>query len=259
MTENKKYELTDETITFSGLTLHRIKALKDFGNVIKDDLGGFVESEKNLSHSGTCWVYDEAMVYCNAHVIENARVMQNAEIYGKAIVSKNALVNDDARVFERAIITDFASVNGHAIVCGKAIIKGSANLSDRVLIAGRAIVSKCSVLAVDALISDNAEIAVDSYVPFLKSKAIIKGNALISNQNDILVISPVGPMGGILTAYRSKLGNIEVNIENLKGTINEFIQIVFIKYHNNDDLCLEQYLSAIAFIKQFFKISDKRR
>lgn len=204
MTENKKYELTDETITFSGLTLHRIRALKDFGNVIKGDLGGFIGSEKNLSHSGTCWVYDDAMV------------------------------------------------------CGKAIIKESANLSNRVLIAGKAVVSKCSVLAVDALISDNAEIAVDTYVPCLKSKAVIKGNALISSQNDILVISPVGPRIGILTAYRSKLGNIEVNTELFKGTINEFTQIVLIKYHN-EDLFLEQYLSAIAFIKQFFKISDKRR
>lgn len=240
MTENKKYELTDETITFSGLTLHRIRALKDFGNVIKGDLGGFIESEKNLSHSGTCWVYDDAMVYRNARVIENAKIMQNAEIYNKAIVSKNALVNNDARVFERAIITDFASVSGHAMVCGKAIV------------------SKCSVLAVDALISGNAEIAVDTYVPCLKSKAVIKGNALISSQNDILVISPVGPRVGILTAYRSKLGNIEVNTELFKGTINEFTQIVHIKYHN-EDLFLEQYLSAIAFIKQFFKISDKRR
>lgn len=258
MTENKKYELTDETITFSGLTLHRIRALKDFGNVIKGDLGGFIESEKNLSHSGTCWVYDDAMVYRNARVIENAKIMQNAEIYNKAIVSKNALVNNDARVFERAIITDFASVSGHAMVCGKAIIKGSANLSNRVLIYGKAVVSKCSVLAVDALISGNAEIAVDTYVPCLKSKAVIKGNALISSQNDILVISPVGPRGGILTAYRSKLGNIEVNTQLFKGTINEFTQIVLIKYHN-EDLFLEQYLSAIAFIKQFFKISDKRR
>ena len=189
-------------------------------------------------------------------MIENAKIMQNAEIYNKAIVSKNALVNNDALVFERAIITDFASVSGHAMVCGKAIIKGSANLSNRVLISGKAVVSKCSVLAVDALISGNAEIAVDSYVPFLKSKAVIKGDALISNQNDILVISPVGPRAGILTAYRSKLGSIEVNIENFKGTINEFIQIVFIKYYNNDDLCLEQYLSAISFIKQFFKINE---
>lgn len=39
----KKYELTNETKLFNGVTLHRIKALKDFGNVKKCDLGGYVE------------------------------------------------------------------------------------------------------------------------------------------------------------------------------------------------------------------------
>ena len=31
--EQKKYELTKETMCFDGVTLHRIKALKDFGDV----------------------------------------------------------------------------------------------------------------------------------------------------------------------------------------------------------------------------------
>ncbi|WP_375616758.1 hypothetical protein [Bartonella sp. AP58NXGY] len=37
----KKYELTDEKIEFDGyLTLYRIRALKDFGDVKAGDLGG---------------------------------------------------------------------------------------------------------------------------------------------------------------------------------------------------------------------------
>ena len=31
--EQKKYRLTAETMRFDGVTLHRIQALKDFGNV----------------------------------------------------------------------------------------------------------------------------------------------------------------------------------------------------------------------------------
>lgn len=46
---NKKYELTDETIIIDGKTLHRIKALRSFGSVVKGELGGFVECEANLS------------------------------------------------------------------------------------------------------------------------------------------------------------------------------------------------------------------
>lgn len=36
----KKYELTDETMCFNGVTLHRIKALKDFADVVDGELGG---------------------------------------------------------------------------------------------------------------------------------------------------------------------------------------------------------------------------
>ena len=42
----KKYRLTDETINVDGRILHRIEALKDFGNVKKGDKGGFVEKEE---------------------------------------------------------------------------------------------------------------------------------------------------------------------------------------------------------------------
>ena len=83
-----KYELTDETIDVSGTTLHRIKALKDFGNVKKGELGGYVkkgelggyvESEYNLSQIGNCWVYGNARVCGDAEVCGNAKVCGNAD------------------------------------------------------------------------------------------------------------------------------------------------------------------------------------
>lgn len=48
----KKYELTDKTMEINNRTLFRIRALRDFGNVKAGDLGGFVETEDNLSHEG---------------------------------------------------------------------------------------------------------------------------------------------------------------------------------------------------------------
>ena len=58
-----KYELAkDYSITIMGRTLHRIHALKSFGNVKKGDLGGWVESEENLSQEGECWIYDLTML-----------------------------------------------------------------------------------------------------------------------------------------------------------------------------------------------------
>ena len=53
---SKKYELTEEVMEYEGVILHRIKALKDFGDVKKGDLGGWIKSEENLSQEGLCWV-----------------------------------------------------------------------------------------------------------------------------------------------------------------------------------------------------------
>ncbi|WP_375607537.1 MULTISPECIES: hypothetical protein [unclassified Bartonella] len=88
----KKYELTDETIKVDGKTLYRIRALKNFGDIKKGDLGGFVETERNLSHDDNCWVGDEAWVYENAYVYENAKVYEDAEVYNNAKVGGNAIV-----------------------------------------------------------------------------------------------------------------------------------------------------------------------
>ena len=61
----KKYEFTGETKAFNGTTLHRIRALKDFGDVAAGDLGGWIKGEENLSHDGRCWVSGDAQVSGN--------------------------------------------------------------------------------------------------------------------------------------------------------------------------------------------------
>lgn len=95
---NKKFELTTDTKMFLGRKLFRIKALISFGNVKEGDLGGYVENESNLSHSGDAWVYGNAWVYDNARVYGEARVYGNARVYGEAWVYGNAWVSDNARV-----------------------------------------------------------------------------------------------------------------------------------------------------------------
>ena len=78
---NKKYELTDETQEWNGRTLHRIRALADFGDVKAGELGGWIEKEENLSHNGNAWVCGDAQVYGDARVCGDAQVCGNAEIF----------------------------------------------------------------------------------------------------------------------------------------------------------------------------------
>ena len=76
----KKYELTSDTKIVFGHILYRIKALSSFGCVSAGDLGGFLESEKNLSQNGDAWVYGDAEVYGDAWVYGDARVYGDAEV-----------------------------------------------------------------------------------------------------------------------------------------------------------------------------------
>ena len=103
----KKYEFTGETKDFCGVELHRIRALKDFGDVAAGDLGGWIKGEENLSHDGRCWVYG------------------TARVYGDAQVSGDAWVSDDARVSGNAQVSGDARVFGNAWVAGDAEIKAT--------------------------------------------------------------------------------------------------------------------------------------
>ena len=58
----KKYKLTTETKTVSGIKLYRIEALRDFGDVKKGDKGGWIEKEGNLSQEGKTRIYGEARI-----------------------------------------------------------------------------------------------------------------------------------------------------------------------------------------------------
>ena len=98
----KKYEILidkENTIEWKGRVLHRIKALKDFGDVKKGDLGGFVENENNLSRIGNCWIYNDAKIFENAKVFGDSRVYNNAEIFGYSKVFGYAKVYENTKLF----------------------------------------------------------------------------------------------------------------------------------------------------------------
>lgn len=155
----KKYELiktnkyvVKDNLEQSRAYLYQVRALKNFGNVKAGDLGGYVESEYNLSQQGNAWicgeakVYDNAMVYDNAIVGGDARVYGCAEIYGNALVGGNAEVYDEAKVYEDAAVYDKAKVRGLAQICGgarvvdKTEVRGYAKVYGKTEIGGGAVV-----------------------------------------------------------------------------------------------------------------------
>ena len=137
--EQKKYELTGETMNFFRRTLHRIRSLQAFSNMDAGDVGGWIEKE-NLSHNGNSWVcdnaqicgnariYGEALVYGNAWVYGDAWVGDNAWVGGKAWVGGEALVGGNAWVCDNARVGGKAKIGGNARICGEAQIGGDARI-----------------------------------------------------------------------------------------------------------------------------------
>ena len=153
----KKYKLLkDDTTIVDGRTLYRIEALRDFADVKKGDKGGYVESEKNLSHEGDCWVYNSAKVYDNARVYDNAKVYDDAVVRGSAKVFRRAMVRDNAMIYDKAvvfgkvIIHDNAKVYERAVLCNYAVVGGSAEVYGRAGVYGNAVICGDAEVSKDA-------------------------------------------------------------------------------------------------------------
>lgn len=168
----KKYILTDRTKKVDGHTLHRIQAIKDFGNVHNGDLGGWIESEDNLSQEGDCWVSDDAMIYERATIQYDAQVYDHAVVHGDANICTEARIHGHAKVYEYshifggAQVYDYAEIAGHSHIFGNAQVYGHTWISgDDVDIYGH------------AKVYDHARVY---------NKAEIYGNAMVFGQARIL-------------------------------------------------------------------------
>lgn len=82
--------------------LWRIQACKDFSDVKKGEFGGLIRSEKNLSHEGKCWVYDDAIVLGSAKVFEDAKVKDDSMVYENAKVFGNANITGTSQIYDNA-------------------------------------------------------------------------------------------------------------------------------------------------------------
>ena len=136
---NQKYEITDmahEEYPF----LHRIRALRDIcGEIRAGDIGGFVESESNLSaEPGDCaWIFDDAIAAGDAYVskgsvmsghshAEDNAYLRGASMTGKALASGNAQIIHDPHTMGTPILSGnckvYGTVQGDIRITGSAVI-----------------------------------------------------------------------------------------------------------------------------------------
>ena len=123
---NQKYEITD--IAHGEYPfLHRIRALRDIGDKVKTgDLGGFVESESNLSFEpgDDAWIFDDAIACEDAHVDKGSRLFGDVVVYGNALISQGSSLSGHARAEDCAYIRG-AELCGYARASGNSMILDS--------------------------------------------------------------------------------------------------------------------------------------
>ena len=131
---------------YDNVFAYRIQALKDFDDVKAGDIGGYVQSEKNLSQEGNCWIYDNASVINNSIVLENAKIKNkayiadNARVYGNAVVSDDPYIIGRANVFENAKISGSTYIDDDALIHGNSIIREYAEIGGKSNIYGNSII-----------------------------------------------------------------------------------------------------------------------
>ena len=108
--------------------LCRVIATVAFSDVSVGDVGGYIESERNLAHLGNAWVAGDAQVYGNARVFRDAQVFGDAQVVGNAWVFGDAQVFGNARVSGNAQVFRDARVSGNAQVFRDAQVFGDARV-----------------------------------------------------------------------------------------------------------------------------------
>lgn len=98
-----KYKYTGLKKNFDNKTLKQIVATKDFGNVKKGEVGGWVEFYSNLDQNDESWIDGQSFVYSNSHIcrnsiiqgsciknsyVQNAKV-RNSDLYDSSIEGEN--------------------------------------------------------------------------------------------------------------------------------------------------------------------------
>lgn len=125
----KKYKLIEGSRFWQyGRPLYRIQALRDFSDVKKGDLGGFVESEGNLSQEGDCWIYDMAQAMEKSRVEDDACLRDCSKMYGSSLLKDKAQLQGCARMIQYACLADNAvaidtEISGFADITGEVVIR----------------------------------------------------------------------------------------------------------------------------------------
>ncbi len=241
--EGKKYELTDITKTCLGHKLYRIRALRNISNDVKaGDLGGWVESEYNLSQEGECWIYDEGIAIGLGKIMMDAKVRDYGVVRGSATVKDHACIYDHAAVDGMTTISNRGIVNKYAHVHNLAKIEG--------LVTDQAYVISKAIIHEQAEVRDNTIVDGDVVVGegvVVCGVTYLRGNAVLQSKDDYLTFKNNFSSGRYFTWTRS---NDMWSVGCFYGTANELLA----KAKHDGKRVYEGYKAYVELVEKLKKV-----
>lgn len=138
-TEVRKYEVTEMEHPLNA-SLHRIRALQDIGTEVKKgDLGGFIERPLNLSQTGTCWLFGNAIAKDFVRIMDDVQLKDTAQAKGNAVLTGNSVVKEKGVVKGNAYIRN-AMIKERGLVGGNAVVENYGEHGIAPVIKGKSVV-----------------------------------------------------------------------------------------------------------------------
>lgn len=195
-----KYKIDKtQSIEHKGRTLYRIIALcddKENNEFRTGDMGGYVQSEHNLSQSGFAWITDNAKAYDNARIEGHACLTHNAEAFNNALIKDRCYIKNNTRVYGNAVVQDVITIQDNAQVFDNAFLDGTISIGGTCKIHG------------DIRIEEELR---------------LRGDSDISDRKHYL---PIFNMDGDLWAFaRTQTGGIDVTLSSAGRYANPAITI----------------------------------
>ena len=202
-------------------------------------LGGFIESEANLSQEGDCWVAENAAVYDNSKVMDNAWVEGSARIYGNSIICENCSIKGSPIIIS-------SEIRGNSRVAGEALINYS-SLYNCASVMGNAELSYVRVFGLST-IKDFATVTNTD----IEGDACISGKVWIKNDLDYTVIKNFWSSGRIITYTRP---NRMWRTGCFLGTGEELIK----KAYNDSKEKGEQFKLLVEYVEKAYALKEGKK
>lgn len=222
------YELTKECIKVAGRKLYRIRALIDMPqhNVKAGDLGGFVESWKNLMDYA--WIADNAKVFGNAYIADNVKVCGSAMVYDSAVVWGDAQISGNARIYGEARVYGKTTVSDNAKIYDQACVYGEAEIKQKAQIFGNSVIYGNARVYGNAMVYENARAY---HTAQICGNAEISGEAAIYHGAEIYGNACLGGDVSVGGYERIGVGNLTKNRQLAKFGINSKFNIMLLPEH----------------------------